>query len=213
MKTKLLAAALIAAALPTGAIAQQRVPTAVVAVVDTDRVLRECTACVSATAALQAQDTNFQNRRQALLAPLAPEEQALQTELTRVQGLSGAARTTAENALRPRLEAFNQRRQTAAQELQTLQQNFESTRVHVGQQLNRALGPIYTQVMTSRGANLIISTDARLGHSPALDVTNDVLAQLNRSLPAVSITPMPQQAPAAPTPAQPQPQQPRPQGR
>ena len=213
MKTKLLAAALIAAALPTGAVAQQRLPAATIAVVDTDRVLRECTACVSATAALQAQDTNFQTRRQALLGPLQPEEQALQAELTRIQGLTGAARTTAENALRPRLEAFNQRRQTAAQELQTLQQNFESTRVHVGVQLNRALGPIYTQVMTSRGANLIISTDARLGHSPALDVTNDVLAQLNRSLPAVSITPMPQQAPAAPTPAQPQPQQPRPQGR
>ena len=212
MKTKLLAAAVIAAALPTGAIAQQRVPAAVVAVVNTDRVLRECVACVSATAALQAQDTNFQQRRQALLGPLQPEEQALQAEVTRIQGLSGAARTAAENALRPRVEAFNQRRQTAAQELQTLQQNFESTRVHVGAQLNRALEPIYSQVMTARGANLIISSDARLGNSPALDVTNDVLAQLNRALPAVSITPMPQQAPAA-QPAQPQPQQPRPQGR
>lgn len=212
MKTKILAAAVIAAALPTGAIAQQRVPAAVVAVVNTDRVLRECVACVSATAALQAQDTNFQQRRQALLGPLQPEEQALQAEVTRIQGLSGAARTAAENALRPRVEAFNQRRQTAAQELQTLQQNFESTRVHVGAQLNRALEPIYSQVMTARGANLIISSDARLGNSPALDVTNDVLAQLNRALPAVSITPMPQQAPAA-QPAQPQPQQPRPQGR
>ena len=212
MKTKLLVAAAIVAAIPTGAIAQQRVPAAVVAVVDTNRVLRECTACVSATAALQAQDTNFQQRRQALLSPLQAEEQALEAEVARIQGLSGAARTAAENAARPRLEAFNQRRQTAAQELQTLQQNFESTRVHVGVQLNRALEPIYNTVMANRGANLIISTDARLGNSPTLDVTNDVLAQLNRSLPAVSITPMPQQAPPA-QPAQPQPQQPRPQGR
>ena len=209
MKSKLLAAAVIAAALPTGAIAQQRVPAATIAVVDTDRVLRECVACVSATAALQAQDTNFQQRRQALLAPLAPEEQALQAEVTRIQGLSGAARTTAENALRPRVEAFNQRRQTAAQELQTLQQNFESSRVHVGVQLNRALEPIYTAVMNARGANLVMSTDARLASAPALDVTNDVLAQLNRSLPAVAVTPLPQQ----PQAQQPQAQQPRPQGR
>lgn len=212
MKTKILVAAAIVAAIPTGAIAQQRVPAAVVAVVDTNRVLRECTACVSATAALQAQDTNFQQRRQALLSPLQAEEQALEAEVARIQGLSGAARTAAENAARPRLEAFNQRRQTAAQELQTLQQNFESTRVHVGVQLNRALDPIYNQVMTNRGANLVVSTDARLANSPALDVTNDVLAALNRNLPAVSITPMPQQAPPA-QPAQPQPQQPRPQGR
>lgn len=212
MKTKLLIAAAIVAAIPTGAIAQQRVPAAVVAVVNTDRVLRECTACASATAALQAQDTNFQQRRQALLAPLQTEEQTLQAEAQRVSGLSGAARTTAENALRPRIQAFEQRRQSAAQELQSLQQNFESTRVHVSVQINRALEPIYNQVMTNRGANLIISSDARLGHSPALDVTNDVLAQLNRSLPAVSVTPMPQPAPAA-QPAQPQPQAPRPQGR
>lgn len=213
MKTKLLVAAAIAAAIPTGAIAQQRVPAAVVAVVDTNRVMRECTACVAATTALQGQETNFQQRRQTLLAPLQTEEQALQTEVTRVQGLSGAARTTAENALRPRVEAFNQRRQTALAELQALQQNFESTRVHVGVQINRALDPIYNQVMANRGANLIISTDARLGNSPALDVTNDVLAQLNRSLPAVSVTPLPQQAAPAAQPAQPQPQQPRPQGR
>lgn len=211
MKTKLLVAAAIAAVIPTGAMAQ-RLPATVTAVVNTDRVLRECTACVAATNALQAQDTNFQQRRQTLLAPLQTEEQALQAEVTRIQSLSGAARTTAENALRPRLEAFNQRRQSAAQELQTLQQNFESTRVHVTVQLNRALEPIYNQVMTARGANLIISTDARLGNSPALDVTNDVLAQLNRSLPAVSVTPLPQQAAPA-QPAQPQPQQPRPQGR
>jgi outer membrane protein len=212
MKTKLLIAAAIAAAIPTGATAQ-RLPATVVAVVDTNRVMRECTACVAATNALQAQDTSFQSRRQALLTPLQTEEQALQTEVNRIQSLSGAARTAAENGLRPRVETFNQRRQTAAQELQSLQQNFESIRVHVGVQISRALDPIYNQVMANRGANLIISSDARLGNSPALDVTNDVLAQLNRALPAVSVTPMPQQAPAAVAPAQPQPQQPRPQGR
>ena len=212
MKTKLLVAAAIVAAIPTGVIAQQRVPAAVVAVVNTDRVLRECTACASATAALQAQDTNFQQRRQALLTPLQTEEQSLQAEAQRIGSLTGAARTTAENALRPRIQAFEQRRQSAAPELQTLQQNFESTRVHVGVQLNRALEPIYNKVMTARGANLIISNDARLGNSPALDVTNDVLAQLNRALPAVSVTPMPQQAAPA-QPGQPQPQAPRPQGR
>ncbi|HEY0326371.1 MAG TPA: OmpH family outer membrane protein [Allosphingosinicella sp.] len=209
MKTKLLAAAVIAAAsIPTVAMAQ-RAPAASIVVVDTNRVLRECTACVSATAALQAQDTNFQQRRQALLAPLQTEEQSLSTEAQRIQGLSGAARTAAENAIRPRVEAFNQRRQAAGTELQTLQQNFESSRVHVGVQLNRALEPIYTAVMNARGANLVMSTDARLASAPALDVTNDVLAQLNRSLPAVAVTPLPQQ----PQAQQPQAQQPRPQGR
>jgi outer membrane protein len=209
MKTKLLLAAAIVAAIPAAAVAQ-RTPPASVVVVDTTRVLRECTACVAATNALQQQDTQFQQRRQALLGPLQTEEQALQAEANRIQALTGAARTTAENAIRPRVQAFNTNRQNAAQQLQQLQQNFESTRVHVSLQLNQALEPIYTQVMNARGANLMMSTDARLAHGPALDVTNDVLAALNRARPSVSITPMPQQQ----GPGQPaQPQQPRPGGR
>lgn len=206
MKTKLLMAAAAAAVIfPTSAMAQ-RVPAASIAVVDTTRVLRECTACVTATAALQAQESNFQARRTALLTPLQTEEQALQAEGQRIAGLSGAARTTAENAIRPRVEAFTQRRNAAAAELQGLQQTFESTRVNVSGQLNRALEPIFNQVMAARGANLIISTDARLASAAQLDVTNDVLAALNRSTPSVSVAPLPQQQPA-------QPQQPRPSGR
>ncbi len=207
MKTKLLfATALVAVAVPTTSFAQ-RAPAASILVVDTTRVLRECTACVTATTALQAQETAFQQRRQALLAPLQTEEQSITQAAQAGAALSGAARTNAENALRPRVQALQQRQQSAAQELRNLQQNFESTRVNVTLQLNRALEPIFNQVMTSRGANLVISTDARLAHAPALEVTGEVLAALNRSTPSVSITPLPQQqAPANPA-------QPRPTGR
>jgi Skp family chaperone for outer membrane proteins len=212
MKTKLLLAAALFAAVPATAMAQQRTPAASILVVDTNRVLRECTACVAATAALQAQETAFQQRQQALAAPLQTEQQQLQQAAQAAAALSGAARTNAENALRPRLQAFQQRQQTAAQELSTLQRNFESTRVHVSLQLNQRLEPIYNQIMTARGANLVLSTDARLASSPALDITAEVLAQLNRQAPAVSVTPMPQQQqPGAGQPGQqPRPQQPRP---
>lgn len=212
MKTKLLLAATAIAIFPAAALAQ-RAPAAAIVVVDTSRVLRECTACVSATAALQAQETAYQQRVQALSAPLQTEQQSIEQAAQAASALTGAARTNAENALRPRLQAFQQRQQTAQQELRTLQQNFESTRVNVSLQLNRALEPIFNAVMTARGANLVLSTDARLAHAPALDVTNDVLAQLNRSTPAVSVTPLPQQqAPAGAAPA-PTPTTPRPGGR
>lgn len=208
MKTKLILAAALVASLPASALAQ-RTPAASILVVDTNRVLRECTACVSATAALQAQETAFQQRQQALAAPLQTEQQSIQQAAQAASALSGAARTNAENAIRPRLQAFEQRQQSAAQELRTLQQNFESTRVHVMRQINQRLQPIFTQIMNARGANLVISTDARLASSPALDVTNEVLAALNQQAPAVSITPLPQQQPAPGQPAQ----QPRPGGR
>jgi|GEM_PF-505896 len=211
MKTKLLFAAALVAALPATALAQ-RTPAASILVVDTNRVLSECTACVTARAALQAQETAFQQRGQALAGPLQTEQQAIQQAAQAAGALSGTARTNAENALRPRIQAYQQRQQGAEQELRTLQQNFESTRVHVSLQLNQRLQPIFNQIMTARGANLVISTDARLASSPALDITNEVLTQLNQQVPSVSITPMPQQ-PAAGQPAQPRPQPPRPGGR
>lgn len=212
MKTKLLMAAALLAALPTAALAQ-RTPAASILVVDTNRVLRECTACVAATAALQAQETAFQQRQQALAGPLQTEQQSLQQAAQAAAALSGAARTNAENALRPRIQAFEQRQQSAAQELRGLQQNFESTRVHVSLQLNQRLQPIYNQIMNTRGANLVISTDARLASAPALDVTNEVLAALNQQAPSVSITPVPQQQQQQTPGQQPRPQQPRPGGR
>lgn len=204
MKTKLLLAATVAAIIPTSAMAQRAAPAAIV-VVDTNRVLRECTACVAATAALQAQETSYQARQQALATPLQTEQQSIEQAAQAASALTGAARTNAENALRPRLQAFQQRQQTAANELRTLQQTFESTRLNVSLQLNRALEPIFNAVMAARGANLVLSTDARLAHAPALDVTNDVLAQLNRSTPSVSVTPMPQPAQPAATPTTPRP--------
>jgi Skp family chaperone for outer membrane proteins len=207
MKTKLLLAAALVATVPVTAMAQQRAPAASILVVDTNRVLRECTACVAATAALQAQETSFQQRQQALGTPLQTEQQSIQQALQAASALNGTARTNAENALRPRIQAFQQRQQSAEQELRTLQQNFESTRLNVSLQLNQRLQPIYNQIMTARGANLVISTDARLASAPTLDITNEVLAQLNRQVPSVSITPLPQQQqPAAGQPAQ----QPRP---
>jgi Skp family chaperone for outer membrane proteins len=212
MKTKLLFAAAVVAALPATALAQ-RTPPASILVVDTNRVLRECTACVSATAALQAQENSYQQRQQALATPLQTEQQSLQQAAQAASALSGAARTNAENALRPRIQAYQQREQSAAQELRALQQNFESIRMHVSLQLSQRLQPIYTQIMGARGANLVISTDARLASAPGLDVTNEVLSALNQQVPSVSITPLPQQPAAGQPGQQPRPQQPRPGGR
>ena len=210
MKTKLLAAALIAAALPTGAIAQRLAP-ATVAVVDTTRIYRECNACRTAQTALQGQVTTLQQRQQQLGQPIQTELQSIETAARAAQNQTGAARTTAEAQLQQRLQALRLQENTANQELQRLEQNLRSTQQHVLQQINARLNPIISQVMTARGANVAVSVDATLAHAGGINITNEVLTQLNAALPAVSVTPLPQAA--QPAPAQPLPQQPRPQGR
>jgi outer membrane protein len=217
MKTHYLRAAAALALVPAIGVpalahAQARVAAPVIVVVDIERVARECTACVAANASLSAQAQAFETRRTQLQTQLTTEGTPLQTEIQRVQALpAGAARTAAETALRPRLQAFETSQNAAQQELQRLGQNLQSIQQNVARQIQERLGPIYQSVMTARGANIMLPTGATLARSAALDVSADVLAQLNQQLPAVSLTPLPQPTPT-PAPAAP-PATPRPTGR
>ena len=187
--TKILAAALAASAiaLPTAAPAQ-RAPAAVIVVVDNGRIYEECTACRAAVTQLQTQATQLQSRQQALAGPLRTEAQAIQTAAEALKGAQPGA------ALQARARALQTRQDAANAELQRLQQNLQSSQQNVRRQIDARLGPIISSVMTARGANVAVDTEATLARSPSLDVTNDVLAQLNTQLPAVSVTPLPQQA-------------------
>ncbi|HEY0625928.1 MAG TPA: OmpH family outer membrane protein [Allosphingosinicella sp.] len=188
-----MALAAVSASIPTVASAQ-RLGGAVVAVVDTDRIYRECTACRAAQTQLQTQVTSLQQRAQQLGQPLQTEAQQIQTAINALNGKQPDA------ALTSRAQSLQQRQNTANQEIQRLEQNIRSTQAHVAQQIGARLNPIINQVMTQRGANLAVDVGATLAHSGALNVTNEVLAALNQQLPSVSVTPLPQQ------PAQQQPQ-------
>lgn len=187
--TKLLIGSTLAAlalAMPAAAQAQRLSPT-VVAVVDSDRILRECNACRTAQQSLQTQVQQLQQRQQQLGAPLQTEAQSIRTAVEALKGKQPDA------ALQGRITALQQKQNTANQELQRSEQNIRSIQLHVAQQINQRLQPIVNQVMSNRGAALVVDRSAALAVSPSIDITNDVLAQLNQQLPSVSLTPMPQQ--------------------
>ena len=202
MKQLLFGAAIAAAALASPAVAQRTAP-AVIVVVDSNRIFSECTACRAASTQLQALVQQGQTRAQQLGQPIQTEAQAIQQAAEAASRQpAGPARTASEATLRQRAQALEGRQGAAQQELSRLEQNLQSTRANVSQQINNRLNPIYTQVMTAHGANLLLDTDATLAHAPAVDVTNEVLTALNAALPSVSVTPLP--AGAAPTQPQPQ---------
>ena len=58
-----------------------RAPEAVVVVVDSDRIYRECTACKSAQGQLQAKVTALQTRQKSLADGLRPEGQSIQAAI------------------------------------------------------------------------------------------------------------------------------------
>jgi outer membrane protein len=198
-----LGAAMAALSIALPGVAQaQKVPGAVIVVVDTDRVYRDCTACKAAQNQLQGQVASARTRAQQLGQPLQSEAQSIEQAGAALRNQSGAARAAAETALNTRVQQFQAKQTTAQQEVARLEQNIQSTQANVLRQINAKLNPIITQVMNARGANIALDTNATLARAGALDVTNDVLAALNSGLPSVSVTPLPQSQ----QPAQPQPQ-------
>jgi Skp family chaperone for outer membrane proteins len=198
MKNILLGAAMALSLAVPGTALAQRAPTAQIVVVDTDRIYRECTACRAAQGQLQSLGTQLQQRAQALGQPIETEFQSIQQAAAAARSQSGAARTAAETALQQRAQRLEQQRSTAQQELGRMEQNLRSTQANVLQQINARLNPIINQVMTARGANLALDVNATLAHSGALNVTDQVLTQLNAALPSVTVAPLPQaQQPAA----------------
>jgi outer membrane protein len=186
MKTRIAAALIAASTLATPALAQ-RAPAAVVVVVDTDRIYRDCNACRTAQTQLQSQVQTLRTRQQTLEGQLRPEGQAIQTAVNALAGKQPDA------ALTNRVKAFEQRQDAANQELAKGQQNIQSIQANVVRQINEKLRPAINTVMTQKGANIAVDVGSTLAHGTGTDITNEVLAALNTALPAVSLTPLPQQ--------------------
>ena len=188
MKYLLISAALAVSVLaPSAALAQQP-PAPIILVVDSNQAANDCNACKTAAAALRSQATAFDARRTTLNNQLGPERQSIQTAVNALQGKAPDA------ALQARIKAFETKAQAAQQELETTQQRLQSINVNILKQIKDKLDPAIKAVMTQRGANLMLEEDNTLGHSAALDVTPQVVAQLNSSLTTISVTPLPQQA-------------------
>jgi Skp family chaperone for outer membrane proteins len=182
MKTILVSAAALAAVMMPAAAQAQSVPAAVIAVVDLEKVTSTCNACRTAKAALESQVNALQARERTLSGPIETEGKAIQAAADALKGKEPDAALTA------RANAWQTKRQQAAQELSRQQNQIQRNQAYISQQIGAKLGPIYQSVMQRRGANVMLEIGSTLASGSSLDVTNDVLAALNAALPSVATT-------------------------
>jgi outer membrane protein len=180
-----LAFAASALTLPTAAMAQQG---SSILVVDTDRILNECTACKAAGTQLQTQVQQGRTRAQQLEASLKTEAEALEKA---VQAL-GTKQPDA--ALQARIAAFRLKQQQGSTEMSTRESSLQSTQAHVQQQIGRKIVQIVEQSRARRQATIVLSKSSTLASATTIDITGEVLAAVNQQLPSVSVTPLPQQS-------------------
>jgi outer membrane protein len=182
-KIILLTALAVTSAIPASVNAQAR---GGIIVVDTDTILRTCTACVAAQAQLQQRETALRTRAQTLQTQLQTEGKPIQDAVNALNGKQPDA------ALQARITAFETKQRNAQQELANSQRTLQSTAQNVQQQVASRLVTIVEQVRARRGAALAVAKDATLANDSAGDVTSEVLTALNSALPSVSVTPLPQ---------------------
>jgi outer membrane protein len=180
-----LAFAASALTLPTAAMAQQG---SSILVVDTDRILNECTACKAAGTQLQTQVQQGRTRAQQLEASLKTEAEALEKA---VQAL-GTKQPDA--ALQARIAACRLKQQQGSTEMSTRESSLQSTQAHVQQQIGRKIVQIVEQSRARRQATIVLSKSSTLASATTIDITGEVLAAVNQQLPSVSVTPLPQQS-------------------
>lgn len=182
LKGAALALTLIAAPV---AVQAQALSPAVIVVVDLDRVVNESAAGKQASTELQGRIQALQTRANTLQSQLQAEINAIQ------QGQANNTLTGPQ--LEARAKAFEERQQAAQQELGRTENDIQRARAFVLQQINDAAQPVITQIMRERGAQIALAQGATLQHSQGLDITADVIARVNQSLPRVSTTPPPPQ--------------------
>ena len=188
--TKMLCAALAASTfLIPAAASAQALAAPVIAIVDIQRAQTQCNACKTALTQLEGQLAGLRALQTSLETPLRTEATALQAA---GQALGGRA---PDAALQARAAAFQTKQSAAQTQLAAREATFQRNRAHVLQQINTRLEPAVASVFTRRGASVMLDTSQTIRSAPGLDVTADVLAALNASLPSISTTAPAQAAP------------------
>jgi outer membrane protein len=167
----------LAPGLPAAAATGSRLPSAVAAVIDYQRILREAKAA-------QAIRDQVETRRKLYQDQIAKEEQRLHEadkELARQRAI-----------LSP--EAFaDQRRgfETQVAEVQRMVQErrrqLDQAAAAAGNEVRAAMIEVVGELADVRGFNLVLPSSGLLLFSPSIDLTDEVLARLDSRLPTVKV--------------------------
>jgi outer membrane protein len=156
----------------------QKLPTAVAAVIDYQRILRDAAAAKSIREQIEA-------RRQAYQEEVSKEEQRLHE--------ADKAFAKQRSVLSP--EAFAEKRRDFEQEVAEVQRLVQERRRELDSmaaaalnEVKKALIEIVTSIAEERGFNLVLPSSEVLFFSRSLDLTEEVLAKLDARLPEVKVS-------------------------
>ena len=154
-----------------------KLPAPVIAIIDVQRILQESLAAKNVQQQLEAQRAKFQNE-------IAGEEKQLrQAE----QELAAARQNLTPDVLADREQQLRQRFLTVERQVQSRRKALDQAFSESMNKVRKSLLDIVSQIAGQKGANLVVVKQQALWSDRQLDITDEVLASLNKALPAVPI--------------------------
>lgn len=156
----------------------QKLPPSVVAVIDTQKLLRDAAAFKTARKQLDDLRTRYQGE-------FAKEEEKLRAEEQEVTRQRAVLSQDAYEAKRRDFEKKVVDVQRRAQDRsRQLEQSFGGARNDVG----KAMRNIVTALAAERGFNVVLEQSQLTYNAPDLDITDEVLKRLDKEMPTVKMT-------------------------
>jgi Skp family chaperone for outer membrane proteins len=157
-----------------------------IAVVDVQRAVGTSAAYTTARTQMQTtykpQIDQVTARKTAIEADLKAKGTALDAGLKAAGGKSTPA-------LQAQYEAFQKAQQDGNAELQRISQPLALANAYVEEQIGAKLSDALKSAMTKAKVDLVLAPDATVSYQPTVDLTDEVVAELNTLVPSVGIQP------------------------
>lgn len=157
--------------------APKKLPVAVIAIIDVQRILQESLAARSVQKQLEVQRAKFQKQ-------IEGEE----NELRRAeQELSKSRNQVAADVYADREQQLRQRFLTVERQVQARRKVLDQAFTDSMNDVRTALMGVVSEVAHEHGANLVLIKQQTLWSENGFDVTDEVLGRLNKKLPQVTV--------------------------
>jgi len=94
-----------------------------------------------------------------------------------------------QQTVQPQAQALQQKRTAGQRELQQLQRRVTLATAYVEEQVGKQLNAAIRTAMTAKKVDLVLQPQAVVAREPYVDITADIVTELNKLVPSASITP------------------------
>lgn len=160
-----------------GSAQAQQIASAVIAVIDTQHIHRTTLAGKDIQVQLDAMRAKFQSEMQ-------KEEEKIRTER---EALARQKDILAPEAMQAKSRAFEEKVAAAQRLAQEKRRQLELALRQATNELQRALIPVLQEIMDARKITLVVDKNQVVMQASGLDITTEVIEQLNRKLPSIVV--------------------------